>query len=101
MAEYLYWLLGVWWLLAVVANGTTFLIPIRRNICSSKGCQPGVSVLVPVKGVDAELGGNFDRLLNQSYPTYEVLFLVADPLDPAISFIKPQSREVRQFPQRS
>jgi ceramide glucosyltransferase len=88
LGEYLYWVVGVWWLVAVLVNGATFLIPISRKTAAYTGHRPGVSVLVPVKGLDSELADNLDRLCRQAYPNFEILFLVADPLDPAAALIK-------------
>lgn len=43
-----------------------------------------VSILVPVCGLDEGAFENWSSLCQQDYPTYEVLFGVVDPNDPAV-----------------
>jgi ceramide glucosyltransferase len=49
--------------------------------------QPGripISVLKPLKGMDDELETNLESFCAQTHPQYEILFGVADRLDPAL-----------------
>ncbi|MCX7594698.1 MAG: glycosyltransferase [Fischerella sp.] len=47
-----------------------------------------VSVLLSVSGIDEGAWENWSSLCTQNYRTYEVLFGVTDPEDPAISLLK-------------
>ncbi|WP_416671020.1 glycosyltransferase [Egbenema bharatensis] len=49
---------------------------------------PGVSILVPVCGLDEGAWENWTALCQQDYPDYEVLFGVVDPTDPAVPTLK-------------
>jgi ceramide glucosyltransferase len=58
---------------------------------------PGVSILVPVCGLDEGAWENWTALCQQDYPEYEVLFGVVDPTDPAVPTLK---RLAETFPDR-
>lgn len=49
---------------------------------------PGVSVLVPVRGLEPAAWENWASLCEQRYPTYEVLFGVVDSDDPAVPLLR-------------
>ncbi len=57
------------------------------------GFMPFVSVIVPCRGVDEGLEENLRALLDQNYPGYEVLFVVDDENDEAVSVIEKVSRK--------
>lgn len=50
--------------------------------------EPFVSILKPVKGIDAGALENFASFCEQAYPSYEILFGVADPRDPAVGLVE-------------
>jgi len=54
---------------------------------------PFCSIIAPCKGLDHELYENLSALLAQDYPNYEVIFVLEDRNDPAISVIEKAVRE--------
>jgi len=61
---------------------------------------PGVSILKPVKGVDAELAANLHSIFQQDYPAFEVLVAAADPQDPALEVAREVAAHYPQVPCR-
>jgi ceramide glucosyltransferase len=51
------------------------------------GFAPPVTVLKPVKGLDPDQLENFRSIFRQDYPSYQILFGVADLEDPAVPAI--------------
>ena len=49
---------------------------------------PFATVICPCRGVDEGMAENFDALLRQDYPAYEVIFVVDDAADPAVGLIE-------------
>jgi len=82
------WSLGAWWLAATVVYVGTIALPRRRVTGISPSQWPAVSLVVPVKGIEAELDGNLDALFCQSYGEFELIFMVAEPTDPAIARVE-------------
>jgi cellulose synthase/poly-beta-1,6-N-acetylglucosamine synthase-like glycosyltransferase len=63
-------------------DGLRFLSLVRRRLNSPRGSfTPSAAVVIPCKGVDAEFEANLDRFLNQDYPDYQVVFVVATTKD--------------------
>jgi len=52
------------------------------------GYYPPVSILKPVKGVDAESLENFSSFCEQNYPLYQIVFAVASSEDPVVPVIQ-------------
>ncbi len=80
----------VYWILAWLVMRRFF-----RNPHVLPTYTPPVSLLKPVKGVDAGAYENFASFCRQDYPSLEILFGVADPTDPAVPLIE---RLQREFP---
>lgn len=60
---------------------------VRRKVPPA-GAVPGVSVLKPLCGADAELEANLESFFVQDHPEFELLFGVTDPADPALSVVE-------------
>lgn len=54
-----------------------------------------ISILKPLKGVDHALEENLETFFHLDYPVFEILFTIADPLDPARAVVE---RLLRKFP---
>jgi ceramide glucosyltransferase len=54
----------------------------------SKGAAPGISLLKPVKGLEAETAACLASFIQQDYPRREILFGVADPADPVLPLLR-------------
>jgi ceramide glucosyltransferase len=87
VASWLYWVFA-WW------HVRTFF---RAQPELNRSFMPPVSVLKPVKGLDAQAYQNFVSFCQQDYPDFELLFGVSSPVDPAISVVR---RLQQDFPQR-
>ena len=83
-----HWGAGIWWLVATGIYLGTLLVPLRRPPLSGPMGLPAVSVLVPVKGVDAEFAANLEAFFGQVYPVFELIFTVAEAGDPAIPLVQ-------------
>ncbi|TPX75391.1 hypothetical protein CcCBS67573_g03318 [Chytriomyces confervae] len=67
--------------------------PQAKSSLLPKSKAPGVSILRPLKGVDANLKENLASSFRLVYPNYEILFSVADLDDPAIQVVKDLSHQ--------
>jgi ceramide glucosyltransferase len=85
---WVYWLVALWLVRAFF----------RSRPAVQPDFTPPVSILKPVKGLDAEAYRNFVSFCQQDYPEFELLFGVIDPTDPVIPVIKQLQRE---FPRLS
>jgi cellulose synthase/poly-beta-1,6-N-acetylglucosamine synthase-like glycosyltransferase len=67
-----------------LVDGIRFLRLIRRRRNTPLGSYaPPAAVVIPCKGVDAGFDANVDAFLNQDYPDYQVVFVVATTADRA------------------
>jgi ceramide glucosyltransferase len=60
-----------------------------------QGALPPVTVIKPVKGLDAESFENFASFCRQEYPAYQLVFAVASADDPVIPVLE---RLIREYP---
>lgn len=76
-----------------IGQGETQHNPPDRRSPIADPPPPGVSILVPVRGLDAGAKENWSSLCTQTYPRYEVLFGMVDLDDPAIPVIQELAAE--------
>jgi ceramide glucosyltransferase len=87
-ASWLYWLVAVWCVAEFFAEPQP----------QPDGDLPPVSILKPVRGLDADAYRSFASFMLQDYPEdYEVLFGVSDPSDPVLGLVR---RLQYEFPKR-
>jgi ceramide glucosyltransferase len=77
-AGWIYWLVALWMVRS----------HFRPRPKPDPDFAPPVSILKPVKGLDAEAYENYASFCQQDYPDYELLFGMADPDDPAIELVE-------------
>jgi ceramide glucosyltransferase len=71
-----------------LVGGFRFLKLIRKNRArSSGGYQPPVALIIPCKGIDDRFKQNVIHFLDQDYPRYQVVFVVASQDDPAYEYL--------------
>jgi ceramide glucosyltransferase len=81
--SWIYWLVA-WWL-------TRRFFHHRPR--APAGYTPPVSLLKPVRGLDAQAFTNFTSFCQQHYPEYELLFGFADADDPGVGAVRQLQRE--------
>ncbi|KAK4053041.1 Ceramide glucosyltransferase, partial [Microbotryomycetes sp. JL201] len=60
--------------------------------------KPGVSILRPLRGLDTNLYENLEASFLQQYPTFEILFSVADDDDPAVPIVRELMQKYSHVP---
>ena len=83
-------------LIALVSRARTYRPGMYAGSVSAPTRQP-VTVLKPLCGDEPRLEENLVTLCEQTYPEYQLLFGVRDPLDPAIAVVE---RLKARYPQR-
>ncbi len=81
--------IALWVLIAVGLGLTWFMVgaqwwQLTARSRPAPGCWPAVSILKPMKGVDADLEANLETFFTLDYPDYELVFGVDDRTDPAL-----------------
>jgi len=71
--------------LALISLARFFRRPRPRQ---AAGDFPGITVFKPVRGLDSQTRECLASFLSQDYPSYQVLFGVADPGDPAVPLLE-------------
>lgn len=61
---------------------------------------PGVSVLKPVHGMEAQLERNIESFFQQNYPAYEILFAADEANDPALEVVRAVCARYPHIPTR-
>ena len=87
-------------LVAAFAVATTLfsflaLVWVTRRRKNLPDFTPPVTIFKPLKGVDEDLEGNLRSFFRLDYPTFQLLFCVADADDPAIEVVR---RLMAEFP---
>lgn len=69
---------------ASLRDGFRFLRFVRAAFRRKPGnFSPAAAVIIPVKGMDANIESNLTQYLTQDYPCYQLIFVVASERDPA------------------
>jgi len=72
-----------------LAGGVQFVRYVRKSLSSPGSSHtPPAAIIAPVKGLDAGIADNIGRLFAQNYPGYEIIFVIAEPRDPARAVIE-------------
>lgn len=75
-------------------GGIDYQTYLRRELAKPKSnFMPFASVIVPCRGIDVDLEENLEALFEQEYSDYELIFVVDDENDAAVSVIKKVSRK--------
>lgn len=79
LAGWCFWL-AAWWLAEAFFG--------RAPATGGSRATPGISVLKPLRGVDAEAVENFESFCRQDYPRYQLLFGAVDADDPVLPLVQ-------------
>lgn len=87
----------VWFSYRSFRGGMEYLKYFQRELAKSlSDWTPFATIIAPCKGLDDGLERNLTSLLEQNYSDYEVIFVVDDQGDPAVSIISEVSCKVAQ-----
>lgn len=94
---YIFAALLVWFSFKSFRGGVEYLRFFREELTKPpSGWEPMVTIIAPCKGVDEGMLANFDALLDQDLPEYEVVFVIDDPNDPAAGIIEQAWQEAER-----
>ncbi len=80
-----------------LVDGYRFLRFVRkRRSKPADGYTPMAGVVIPCKGVDADFETNLEQFLNQDYPSYQIVFVVAMADDPVYPRLQERLGKVPQ-----
>ena len=89
---YLYYLFAallVWFSFKSFRGGIAYLRFFSEEMARARSdWEPMVTIVAPCKGIDQNMLANFDALLRQDLPDYEVIFVIDDPADPAADIVE-------------
>ncbi len=91
MMPVFYFLAAVAIVLGVLSlrGGFSFVRHLReQSFTKLPDYTPFVSIIAPSRGLDDGLNANFQALLNQDYPTYEIVFVTDRPDDSSLQIIE-------------
>lgn len=72
-----------------VRGGINYLNFFKRELSQPKSdYTPFCSIIAPCRGLDEDLEANLSALFHQDFPNFEILFVVDDAQDEAVSVIK-------------
>src|ERR1044072_8116827 len=75
-------------------GGMNYLDFFKRELAKPESnFKPFVSIIAPCRGLDEDLEANLSALFRQKFPAYEILFVVDDENDKAVSVIKNLDRK--------
>lgn len=87
----------IWFSYKSLVGGIEYLRYFRNELAKPPSdWQPMVTIFAPCKGVDQGMLANFDALLQQDLPEYEVVFIVDDAEDPAAGIIESAWQEAER-----
>jgi ceramide glucosyltransferase len=87
VASWIYWLVALWLVREFF----------RRYQVPKADFTPPVTIVKPLRGLDAQIYRNFVSFCEQDYPEFELVFGVADPKDPVVEAVR---RLQREYPER-
>lgn len=94
---YIFAALLVWFSFKSFRGGVEYLRFFREELTKPPSdWEPMVTIIAPCKGVDEGMLANFDALLDQNLPEYEVVFVIDDADDPAAGIIEQAWQEAER-----
>ena len=91
---YIFAALLIWFSYKSFRGGFAYLNYFRAELSKPPSdYTPFATIIVPCRGVDDGMGENLARVVEQSYPDYEVIFVVDDEADTAVGVIRNVSRK--------